>query len=158
VRQRLFNANRSPNVITGNNFANTLSGGIGNDTLLGGGGNDVLYGGAGKDTLTGGAGNDYLVFNTPLNASTNVDRITDFNVVQDTIRLENAVMPGLGSALASTGFWKSATGLAHDANDRVIYETDTGWLNYDSNGSAAGGAVHIAQLSPNWRSPIRISW
>ena len=30
-----------------------------------------------------------------------------------------------------------------------IYETDTGWLNYDSNGSAAGGAVHFATLSPN---------
>ena len=148
------------NVITGNNFANTLNGGIGNDTLIGGGGNDVLYGGAGKDTLTGGAGNDYFVFNTALNASTNVDRITDFNVVQDTIRLENAVMPGLGShvgTLASTAFWKSTTGLAHDSNDRIIYETDTGWLNYDSNGSAAGGAVHIAQLPRTSRSPMRIS-
>ena len=82
----------------------------------------------------------------------NVDRITDFNVVQDTIRLENGVMPGLGSHLGtlySTAFWKSTTGLAHDANDRIIYETDTGWLNYDSNGSAAGGTVHIAQLAPN---------
>jgi hypothetical protein len=25
----------------------------------------------------------------------------------------------------------------------------SGWLNYDSNGSAAGGAVHIAKLAPN---------
>ena len=139
------------NVITGNNFANTLSGAAGNDTLVGGAGNDVLYGGAGKDTLTGGAGYDYFVFNTGLNAMTNVDRIADFNVVQDTIRLENAVMPGLGShpgMLSSAAFWKSTTGLAHDGNDRVVYETDTGWLNYDSNGSAAGGAVHIALLSP----------
>jgi VCBS repeat-containing protein len=137
------------NVIMGNAGANVLNGAAGNDTLSSGAGNDSLYGGAGKDTLAGGAGNDYFVFNTAPNASTNVDRITDFNVVQDTIRLENAVMPGLGSALASTAFWKSATGLAHDGNDRIIYETDTGWLNYDSNGSAAGGAVHIAQLSPN---------
>jgi len=140
------------NVITGNNFANTLSGAAGNDTLVGGAGNDVLYGGAGKDTLTGGAGYDYFVFNTGLNTTTNVDRITDFNVVQDAIRLDNAVMPGLGShlgMLSSAAFWKSTTGLAHDGTDRVIYETDTGWLNYDSNGSAAGGAVHIAQLSPN---------
>ena len=52
-----------------------------------------------------------------------------------------------GSQFTSQAF--TATGLAHDGNDRVIYETDTGWLNYDSNGSAAGGAVHIAQLSPN---------
>jgi Ca2+-binding RTX toxin-like protein len=72
--------------------------------------------------------------------------------VQDTIRLENAMMPALGShvgMLASTAFWKSTTGLARDASDRIIYETDTGWLNYDSNGSVAGGSVHIAQLSPN---------
>jgi Ca2+-binding RTX toxin-like protein len=112
-------------------------------------GNDVIYGGAGNDTLTGGAGNDYFVFNTALNASTNVDRITDFNVANDTIRFDNAVMSALGSAMEPREFWKSTTGLAHDANDRVIYETDTGWLNYDSNGSAAGGAVHIAQLAPN---------
>ena len=69
------------------------------------------------------------------------------SVVQDTIRLENA-WRCRGSA-ASTGFRKSTTGLAHDGNDHIIYETDTGWLNYDSNGSAAGGAVHIAQLAPN---------
>jgi Ca2+-binding RTX toxin-like protein len=82
----------------------------------------------------------------------NVDRITDFSTAYDTIRLDNAVMPGLGShldTLFSTSFWKSTTGLAHDGNDRIIYETDTGWLNYDSNGSAAGGAVHIAKLAPN---------
>ena len=46
-------------------------------------------------------------------------------------------------------FWKSTTGTAHDSSDRIIYETDTGWLNYDSNGNAAGGGVHIAKLAPN---------
>lgn len=59
---------------------------------------------------------------------------------------------GFGShtgALNTATFWKSTTGLAHDGNDRIIYETDTGWLNYDSNGSAAGGAVHIAKLAAN---------
>ena len=55
-------------------------------------------------------------------------------------------MPGLGASLATR---KSASGVAHDKNDHIIYETDTGWLNYDSNGSAAGGAVHIARLAPN---------
>lgn len=61
-------------------------------------------------------------------------------------------MKRLGShvgTLAPTAFWKSTTGFAHDGNDRIIYETDTGWLNYDSNGSGAGGAVHIVQLNPN---------
>jgi len=60
-------------------------------------------------------------------------------------------MPGLGTAkaLPSWMFWSNTSGAAHDSNDRIIYETDTGWLNYDSNGSAAGGAVHIAKLAPN---------
>jgi Ca2+-binding RTX toxin-like protein len=140
------------NVITGNAGANVLNGSTGNDTLIGAGGNDLLYGGAGKDTLTGGSGYDNFVFNAALSSTTNVDRITDFNVLQDTIRLENAVMPSLGTTLgtlSSASFWKSTTGLAHDGNDRIIYETDTGKLTYDSNGSGAGGSVQIATLNPN---------
>ena len=92
--------------LSGNELAQRINGNNGANIINGGGGNDIISGlaarvyGAGNDTLTGGAGYDYFVFNTALNASTNVDRITDFNVVQDTIRLENAVMPGLGSALA----------------------------------------------------------
>lgn len=35
-------------------------------------------------------------------------------------------------------FWKSTSGTAHDADDRII-----------SNGNAAGGAVHFATLSGN---------
>ena len=76
--------------------------------------------------------------------------MTDFNTAYDTIRLENAVMPGLGShvgTLASSAFRKNPTGLAEATSERIIYETDTGWLNYDGNGSAAGGSVHIAQLT-----------
>ncbi len=69
----------------------------------------------------------------------------DFNVVQDTIRLDNAVMAALGSAMSSGEFWKSTSGAAH----HVIYETDTGKLFYDSNGNAAGGSTHIATLGAN---------
>ena len=140
------------NVITGNAGANVLNGGTGADTLNGGAGNDLIYGGAANDRLTGGSGSDSFVFNTALNAATNVDTIVDFNVAQDTIRVDNAVMHGLASylgTLSPAAFWKRATGLAHDSSDRIIYETDTGWVNYDRNGNAAGGAVHIAKLAPN---------
>ncbi|MDQ0323379.1 Ca2+-binding RTX toxin-like protein [Pararhizobium capsulatum DSM 1112] len=137
------------NVVTGNNSANMLNGAAGNDTINGGGGNDFLYGGAGNDKLTGGAGNDTFVFNTKISAASNVDTITDFNVMNDTIWLDNAVMSALGSAIESGEFWKSASGTAHDKSDHIIYETDTGWLNYDSNGSLAGGSVHIAKLDSN---------
>ena len=62
--------------------------------LKGGAGNDNLNGGAGNDRLIGGAGNDKFVFDTAIPAkgvnTTNVDRIADFNVGNDTIQLDNA--------------------------------------------------------------------
>jgi hypothetical protein len=90
-------------------------------------------------------------FNT-VPSTSNYERIPDFYAPQDTIVLENGVMAGLGAAIGVLNpnlFWKSTTGLAHDANDPIIYETDTGWLRYDSNGTAAGGAVVLALLGDN---------
>ncbi len=77
-----------------------------------------------------------LVFTTALNASTNVDHITDFSVVADTIQVDNAIFAALGGngTLTADQFVKNTTGLAGDGNDHIIYETDTGWLTYDSNG------------------------
>lgn len=144
--------------LSGDADNDTLSGDAGNDTLNGGGGNDVLYGGVGNDRVAGAVGSDYFVFNTKLSPSTNVDTIPDFNVAADTIRLDNAVMSGLGATLGtldSAKFWKSTSGLAHDADDRIIYETDTGKLFYDANGSAAGGGVHFASLS---NKPALTNW
>src|SRR5262249_41013504 len=111
-----------------------------------GAGNDKVISGAGNDKLTGGAGSDLFVFNTRANASTNRDTITDFNHVQDTFQLENAVFTKLGSigALKAAFFYNGAA--AHDADDHVIYNRSTGALIYDSNGNAAGGAVAIATL------------
>jgi cysteinyl-tRNA synthetase len=121
-------------------------GDTGNDTVSGGYGNDVLNGGAGRDMLIGGAGYDTFDFTTRP-SSVFADRIADFNPNFDTIRLDNAVMAGLGSStgtLASGKFWVGAH--AHDANDRVIYDSAHGKLLYDSNGSAAGGEVVVATL------------
>ncbi len=36
---------------------------------------------------------------------------------------------------------------AADAEDRIIYDNATGALFFDSNGSAAGGAIRFAQLT-----------
>ncbi|NRP75406.1 Alginate lyase 7 [Ensifer psoraleae] len=115
--------------------------------LNGGAGNDLVNGGAGKDTLSGGIGNDTFFFNTALNATTNIDRITDFSVPADTIRLENAVFTVLGTVgtLAAAAFHLGSA--AHDADDRIVYNPSTGGLVYDSNGNAAGGAVQFATLS-----------
>lgn len=143
--------NALDNVIVGNSANNTINGGAGNDTILGGAGVDRLYGNIGNDTLTGGAGIDAFVFHSAPNAATNVDTITDFSVADDVIWLENSVFTALGAAgaLASTAFVRNTTGLAQDASDRLIYESDTGNLYYDSNGNAAGGSTLIAVLNPN---------
>ena len=147
------------NSISGNDAGNKLYGVEGNDTLSGLGGNDTLFGGLGNDTLNGGVGNDRLyggagfdtfIINTALSTSLNRDFIFDFYAPQDTIKLENAVFKALGVAtgvLTAAKFWASTTGLAHDADDRIIYNTKTGLLTYDSNGSAAGGTLQFAVLT-----------
>src|SRR5262249_24858098 len=81
--------------IFGNAARNVLSGAAGNDLLKGMAGGDVLVGGLGNDTLIGGTGHDFFVFNAPVSVK-NTDFITDFSHADDTFRLENAVMKGLG--------------------------------------------------------------
>ncbi len=132
--------NASSNVLTGNTASNTLNGLAGSDTL---------NGGLGNDTLTGGANADNFVFNTALNAASNRDTITDF-VAEDTIRLENAIFTALTTTgtLASGAFYAAAGATAaHDADDRIIYNTTTGALYYDANGTGSGAAVQFATLS-----------
>ena len=126
--------------LTGNAFNNTVVGNAGTNIINGGGGNDVLTGG----------GSDTFLFNTVPHAAVNLDRITDFNVAADTIKLENLIFNALGTTvgtLAANKFFKGAA--AHDADDRIIYNAATGALIYDSNGIAAGGAVQFATLAKN---------
>ncbi|WP_394891926.1 calcium-binding protein [Mesorhizobium sp. AaZ16] len=121
---------------TGNNLANTIAGNAANNVL------------------TGALGADAFLFRTGLNGTTNVDTITDFNVVDDIIQLEDFIFTqaggggggGLGTLLAGQ-FRTNNTGAAQDADDRIIYESDSGKLWYDSNGNAAGGNYLFADLA-----------
>ena len=133
---------------TGNTLANVLTGNTGANVLNGAAGNDTVNGGAGKDTLTGGAGLDNFLFNTALSAATNLDTITDFSAINDTIQLENAIFKKLitAGALNAANFKASLTGNATDSNDYILYETDTGKLFYDADGSGAGAKVQFALL------------
>ncbi|WP_442579083.1 M10 family metallopeptidase C-terminal domain-containing protein [Mesorhizobium sp. ASY16-5R] len=116
--------------------------------IVGNAGSNKIDGKGGSDLLRGGAGKDFFTFSTALGAS-NVDTISDFNAAADTIRLENAIFTALTATgpLAASAFWASTAGVAHDSNDRIIYDTDTGRLFYDANGSAAGGSIHFATLT-----------
>lgn len=115
--------------------------------LTGNAGDNFLDGRSGADRMTGGAGADTFAFTTALDPS-NIDRIIDFDVAADTIRLSRSIFDTItGSGMLSLAqFTANAAGTAMDANDRIIYETDTGKLFFDSNGSAAGGSIQFARL------------
>jgi len=131
--------------LTGNAASNALSGGNGNDILKGGAGNDSLSGGLGNDTLNGEAGQDTFVFNTATSAS-NIDTVIGYSVVDDTIKLENAIFTALSTTgtLAASSFKIIGNGGVVDADDHVLYNTVTGNLYYDADGSGATAAAQIA--------------
>ena len=135
---------------------NLLDGGAGNDyisassafgknTIYGGSGNDTLIGGFGNDTLYGGTGTDTFVFN---NYNKGVDSIYDFNATNEVIQVSAA---GFGGGLSAGSLKTSQFTLGTSAttsNQRFIYNSATGGLFFDIDGSASGSTqVKFAQLS-----------
>ena len=144
--------NAAANRLTGNAGANRLLGGAGADTLIGGAGNDTIAGGVGRDRLTGGLGNDRFVFDALPNAA-NLDTLTDFTRAADRILLDDDVFTKLGVTGTLTGaalgskFVANTTGQASSSSHRIIYETDTGKLLYDVDGTGGTAAVQFALLT-----------
>ena len=147
--------------LSGNTGKNILYGGVGNDTLsgsyqgnnvlYGGDGNDNLSGGIGSDTLTGGAGKDQFSLDTPVNG---IDDITDFSVNDDTIlasyyALGILIISGVGeipyTAITPEQFILGSA--AANANNRFIYNQNTGALFFDRDGTGAAEQVQFATLS-----------
>lgn len=126
--------------LTGNSDANRLTGNAGANRITGG---------LGEDTLTGGGGVDRFVFNTAAGVG-NIDRLADFNPVEDLILLENSVFSGLAAGvLAGANFVANLTGNATTAQHRIIYETDTGRLFFDENGVGGVARVQFAVTAAN---------
>jgi len=132
-----------------------LIGNTGNNAINGNTGADTIRGDLGKDTLLGGAGKDIFVFDTRLNPKTNLDKIVDFSVKDDTIWLDNKYFEKLGKGSeAAPGEPNKKFFVvgdkAKDGNDYLIYNKKTGKLLYDGDGSGTKvKAVEIAQLSKN---------
>lgn len=127
----------------------TLMGNEVSQRILGNAGTNLIGGGLGNDTLTGGAGRDSFLFDTKLNASANLDHITDFSVSDDTIRLDNTIFTSLVStgSLASAAFKDlGVAGATVDSSDRILYDHTTGALSYDSDGNGSNPAVKFAVL------------
>jgi Ca2+-binding RTX toxin-like protein len=127
-----------------------LSGSAVSERFEGRGGSDTLSGMGGNDTLIGEAGLDTFVFaSTP--GTGNVDLVTDFLSADDTLAFENGVFTAIGSAgnfTAGDARFAAGAGFTsgRDASDRIVYNTSTGALYYDADGSGAGTAVQIATL------------
>jgi len=139
--------NALANVIHGNGGSNLLLGEAGSDSLSGADGNDRLDGGLGADLLTGGAGADQFHFTTALGGG-NIDQITDFAPGVDRIVLAGEAGEPF-AALAAGNLTVSAFrngAVALDANDFLLYDSSTGALFYDVDGSGAGAAVRFATL------------
>ena len=133
-------------VLTGNGFANALSSGAGNDKLIGGTGNDTLTGGSGNDTQTGGGGADTFVFDSALGLG-NIDQLVGFNASLDAFRLDQSIFTDIAlGVMAAAAFRANTAGMARDASDRIIYDTDSGFLFYDVDGNGAASRVLLATL------------
>ena len=126
--------------LIGDTGKDTLDGGGGNDVFSAGEGADVLYGddgddflrgGLGRDTLTGGVGMDTFNFNY-LGAA-NADRIVDFVAGSDRIALSSGTFPGVHANLNAQEFRLGTA--AVDGDDRILYDSATGRLYYDPDGT-----------------------
>ena len=135
--------------LLGDNSDNLLCGGLGNDTINGGMGNDTLIGGLGNDRLTGGKGADIFLFDSAL-GSTNKDTITDFLSHVDKLQINSSLLSTIGDlgqfSAHDQRFWLSSKGVAHDATDRLIYNSKTGALSFDSDGNGPSAPVTIEVL------------
>ncbi len=148
-----LSGNGGNDVLKGKGGGDSLFGGGGKDKLNGGNGSDYLYGGAGNDILKGGAGRDHFVFDTTLNAKTNVDTIKDFKPGTDAIFLSRDVFTAL-QTLGKMSADHFATGKAADANDHIIYKPKSGKIFYDQDGS---GTTYDAVLFAKVKAGLNLS-
>ncbi|NEQ35156.1 MAG: calcium-binding protein [Okeania sp. SIO3I5] len=122
-----------------------LFGGDGNDVLIGGQGRDRFNGGRGNDTLTGNASQDFFIFDAGEEIDFNnlgVDTITDFVPAQDTIILAKRIFTEISSD-AEDGFsidneFATVTDNAATSDAIIVYDSTTGQLFYNANGSQEG--------------------
>ena len=81
----------------------------------------------------------------------NADTVADFASNWDMLRFDGNAFSALGGAghfAAGDARFYAAAGATggHDADDRLVYNTSTGQLYYDADGSGAGAAQLVATL------------
>lgn len=138
-------------ILRGNNFAQLV---VGNDAA------NTIDGRQGNDTLTGRGGNDVFAFTTALDATNNVDQVTDF-AAGDRIGLSNDNNAGTNTAneifanalfdgngvLTQADFQTVTTGSGTNSGAHIIFNSASGQLFYDADGAGFTGSVLFAQLA-----------
>ena len=123
-----------------------LRGGGGHDFLVGGRGNDRLIGGNGFDTLRGGEGDDKFIFQDVRHKS---DRILDFDGTEDFILVDQSGFDlDLRQGRLSNSRFSLGTS-ASDRGDRFFFDTSTGALFFDPDGTGQQEAKAIVYLNRN---------
>lgn len=153
--------------LLGNVGSDELTGGEGNDVLTvdirshtgqvmyGGGGDDNLFGDRGDDTMTGGVGADTMAGNNGYDtfifniapAAGMVDAISRFQHAKDTIQLNQTAFSGLTVGTLHAADFVLGT-VADDDTDRILYDSATGAIWYDADGTGATAAIEFATLDP----------
>jgi hypothetical protein len=150
-----------------------INGLAGNDVITGSSGADKIDGGDGVDTLTGGVGNDTFVLagsalgsNAAL-VATFGDTVTDFQDGNSVIA-QDVLQFNASSLAAISGFISNASGItgtsgaqgasflvsgagsqsANAAFAQLLFNTTTGALMIDADGTGSGAAVLIANITP----------
>jgi len=135
-------------------IANSVAIGNGLDNeIIGNMADNILEGAGGVDKLTGGQGADQFVIANN-GSGVDADLITDFMSGEDLIvidlasfGIDAAALGLLSSGLVSEGaFVKGAGAVALDPNDHFIYDTATGILKFDADGSGSGAAVDLVKI------------
>lgn len=134
-------------VVNEGKIKGTVDLGYGDDVYKNNGGKaGMVHGDAGNDTLIAGKSKDKFVFDTTLNANTNVDRVKNFESGKDKFFLDASIFDALAVGdLPGSAFEKGK--FADDASDHIIYDKSTGALYYDADGHFPGSfGVQFAQL------------
>ncbi|MEH2043477.1 beta strand repeat-containing protein [Nostoc sp.] len=136
-------------IASGASGNNTLEGGNGDDTLTGGNGDAIIIGGKGNDWLYGEGGTDTFVFNS---FDEGLDLIRDFGSINEPNELIQVSAAGFGGGLSAGVLQASQFTLGESATtskERFIYNSTTGALFFDQDGSAgAFTQVQFAGLFP----------
>jgi serralysin len=117
-------------------------GNAGNNVITGGARADFLFAGAGTDTLVGGAGADLFFFDTAVNG---IDAISDFTSGSDRMAFNQSVFTHTPTFALVQG---AGAQVATTTNSTFLFNSTTGVLSFDADGTGAGAAIDIVTLSP----------